>query len=69
MFELISWSVLTVAMFFIWLYFCLKRLGNNQAAPSSSVIPSELNSEVCWKVNFRDSSWPSVNDVKNESVK
>lgn len=49
--------------------FLSEKTWNNQASPNSSVILSELNSEVCWKVNLRDSSWPSVNDVKKEFVK
>ena len=37
---------------------------NNQASLNSSVVPSVLNSEVCWEVNLWGSSWPLLNDVK-----
>lgn len=58
MFDLVNWSILTVAM-----------LLNKQSSLNSSVIPSVLPSEVYWEVNLWGSSWTSVNDVKKEFVK
>lgn len=41
---------------------------NNQASLNSSVIPSVLNSEVCWEVNLRGSSWPLLTDMKRNML-